>query len=346
MYIVLVAGPGIGKTDALREVTRFWNHLKELHIAPSSVSRASLTDALNAATRRVLRPGEPVPYLEFNSLQVCAEELGTFLTQYETEFMSTLNHLWDCIRYVEKKRSMKDAIIMQDPQLNMIAGTTPAWLGGTLPEAAWAEGFSSRLVMIYSGERVRVDPWAEESIDEALETALIDDLQAIHAMYGQMKFEDAVVDAYRHWVAADCPPIPDHPKLEHYLPRRKTMLMKLAMVMSVQRAGDYVVRIEDYQRAMDFLVEAEVVMPDVFRAMRYNSDSNILDETFTFVWQIFSKNNEPVAEHRILHFLMQRMPSHSVSKALEVMVGSNLLTIADISGPGGRPRYKPNPRTS
>jgi hypothetical protein len=341
LYALLVGGPGIGKTDALRGTLDFWETLPSLNVAPSSVSRASLIDSLNAAERSILRPSDDKPFTKFNSLQVGATEFGTFLSAYDTEFLSTLNDLYDCVRYKEAKRHMKAPIEMPAPQLNLIAGTTPAWLGGTLPETAWAEGFSSRLLLVFAGERIKVDLFNIGPQDEELRKKLVEDLADIHGMFGQLQFEPEVVDTFTAWYMLDCPPVPDHPKLEHYLPRRHIHLLKLAMVMSVARASDYVIRMIDYQRAMDMLLEAEAVMPDVFKSMRYNSDANVYDETYAFVYNAFLKDEQPVPEHRIIYFIGQRAPSYAVTKVLEVMVANGMLIVANISGPGGRPAYKP-----
>ena len=347
LYILLTGGPGVGKTESLREVHRLWDQLPDIHTAPSSVSRASLIDELNSATRTVFRPFDrEAAVTKFNSLQVAATEFGTFLTQYETEFMSTLNDLYDCVRYKERKRHMKEPIDIPNPQLTIIAGTTPAWLGGTLPETAWAEGFSSRLMLIYSGERVKVDPWALATDKTQEESALFADFKQIHSMFGQMMFEPAVEQAFRAWYMADCAPIPEHPRLEHYLPRRHIHFMKVCMVMSACRAPDYVIRLEDYQRAMDFFLEAEATMPEVFKAMRYNSDSNVIDEAFNFVYTLYVKDKKPISEHRIIRFLSERMPSHQIQKVLEVMVQSGVLKVAGVgTGLGGRNSYEPVARS-
>lgn len=111
--------------------------------------------------------------------------------------------------------------------------------------------------------------------------------------------------------------------------------------MSVARASDYVIRMIDYQRAMDMLLEAEQTMPDVFKAMRYNSDANVYDETYAYVYNAYIKENTGIPEHRIIYFIGQRAPGHAVTKILEVMVSGGMLKIADIAGPGGRPTYKP-----
>lgn len=341
LYALLVGGPGIGKTDALRGTLDFWDKLPELHVAPSSVSRASLIDSLALAERTVLRPTEVQPFTKFNSLQVGATEFGTFLAAYDTEFLSTLNDLYDNVRYKESKRHMKHPIEMAAPQLNIIAGTTPAWLGGTLPETAWSEGFSSRLVLIYSGERIKTDPFNEDGRDEDLADRLTKDLIDIHGMFGQMAFEEEVLHAYKAWYYADCPPIPEHPKLEHYLPRRHIHLLKLCMVMSVSRASDYVIRMEDYQAALDMLLETEAFMPEIFKAMRHSSAVNAYDETYAFVYNAYVKEGEAIPEHRIIYFISQRVPDYSVAKTLENMVSGGMLVVANISGPGSRPTYKP-----
>jgi hypothetical protein len=300
-----------------------------------------LVDSLNAAERTVLRPSDAQPFTKFNSLQIGATEFGTFLSAYDTEFLSTLNDLYDCVRYKEAKRHMKTPIEMPAPQLNLIAGTTPAWLGGTLPETAWAEGFSSRLLLIFAGERIKVDLFGIGPQDEELRQKLIADLIDINGMFGQLQFEPEVVETFTAWYMMDCPPVPDHPKLEHYLPRRHIHLLKLAMVMSVARASDYVIRMVDYQNAMDMLLEAEIFMPDVFKAMRYNSDANVYDETYAFVYNTYLKEDKAVPEHRIIYFIGQRAPSYAVTKVLEVMVQGGMLKITDINGPGGRPAYTP-----
>lgn len=346
LYTLLVGNPGIGKTDAIREVFEFGNTLPDMHLAPSNVSRASLVDSLAAATRSILRPTEDPAHITFNALIAAADELGVFLAQYESSFMSSLNKLYDGTIYTEQKRSIKDAIKIEKPLLNIIAGTTPAWLGSNLPETAWAEGFASRLMMIYSGERIKIDPFATIRTDEELRKKLEDDLKDIHSLYGQLKWDEDVVDAFRKWYLEDCPPRPDHPRLEHYLPRRHIHFLKLCIVHCASRSNDMVIRLEDYQSAMDMFLEAEAYMPDVFRAIRnIGSDSNVIDECYTYVYQIYHKEGKGVAEHRIVQFLSQRVPAHSVVKVLEVMLGGGMLEVDGVgTAPGGKNSYKPAPK--
>ena len=93
LYVILVAPPGGGKSFLIEVVGEFWNNIGQHHVAPDSVSRASLADALTDAERHVIRVGEPTH--SFNSLLIASEELGTLITAYDNEFIAPLCKLYD-----------------------------------------------------------------------------------------------------------------------------------------------------------------------------------------------------------------------------------------------------------
>ena len=348
MYTLLVSGPGIGKTDAIRGTMDFLRKLPNVHLAPTSVSRASLADALSDAVRTIVRPGDMKPITIFNALTVCADELGTFMPTYEGEFMSTLNRLYDCLQYDERKRHMgKSAanhLSIPEPWLNMISGTTPGWLVSNLPVHAWSEGFASRLLIIYAGGRILKNPWVEEEMDPVLMQKLEDDLFDIHSMFGQFNFSKDVRDVFAEWYLGGQEPVPKHPKLEHYLPRRPVHLLKIALCLAAARGEDYVISMEDYTLAMEMLLEIEVSLPMVFREMNTGGDSNTMVEIFEEVERLYKKSQEAIPEHRIILFISKRVPAYAVHKIFDVMIDSNMLKVVNAVGPIGRPLYAPVPR--
>jgi hypothetical protein len=83
-------------------------------------------------------------------------------------------------------------------------------------------------------------------------------------------------------------------------------------------------------------------MPDIFKSMVSGGDSAAMNEALNYVWTIYSKENRPVAEHRILHFLRERVPAHSIMRCLEIMVKSHMI---EVTVEGNKfTGYKPAPR--
>ena len=71
--------------------------------------------------------------------------------------------------------------------------------------------------------------------------------------------------AMHNWKLLGQPPIPDHPKLIHYNTRRWAHLLKLTMVACVDRSNDLRLEVEDFNRAMLWLLQAEKQMPLIFQ---------------------------------------------------------------------------------
>lgn len=332
IYTVIVGPPGAGKTVSAGIAHDILVKLTSHHISPSSVTKASLIDALAGATRNYMLP-KAAGIEHFNSLAVISEELGVLIPGYDSDFMNILTSLYDCRSYSETRRTNKLSIQMPAPQLNLIAATTPSFLNNLIPEGAWEQGFMSRVLMIYSGASAPGDLFASVEQDKPLLNLLTEDLKEIALINGEMKFTDEAAAVFiawhRHGVDGG-PPIPDHPKLMHYSKRRSAHLLKLCMIVSAARSSDLIITIEDYVEALDLLVEAETFMPDIFKAMRTGGDSNVMDETWHHVYKLFMKENKPIAEGRVVAFLAERTPAHNVARVLEVMVRIGIFKLQSV----------------
>jgi len=325
LYVFLVAPPGVGKSILTNRVMDLWRKLDGHYLAATSVSKASMIDDLRDATRNIIRPNCTPGILSFNSLKIVSNELAVLIPSYENDFMYTLTDIYDCHSFSERKRSRDLKYELDAPQINMIAATTPNYLASLLPEGAWDQGFLSRTLLIYSGEVIKRPMFGEKIKNEKVLKKLTADLRIIGDIVGELIIDEETQEAIDYWQLAGGPPAPEHPKLVHYNTRRGQHLLKLCMVASMSESDELVITIDHYAQALNWLLEYEVTIPDIFKQMAVGGDARIIDETWHFVYTCYIKEDKPIIEHRIVHFLQERVPAHSITRILEVMLLAKIL---------------------
>jgi hypothetical protein len=326
LYVMLISPPGVGKSILTSIVQKFIGELADHHLAPSSVSRASLIDALMLAERRVVMPQSTPPVLSFNSLAVVQNEMGVFLPAYDVEFMATLTDLYDCNRYHEKKRSKDINNMLDAPQLNLLGATTVAYLFDTMPEQAWGHGFLSRTILIHSGENIVRSLFDAIDMNEELFKDLALDLRSIGNVTGRFIFMPDAAEALDKWHQAKGPPRPEHPKLASYNSRRSAHLLKLCMIACVSAGNEMTITLEHYHRALSWLLEAEMYMPDIFKSISVGGDAKAIEDAYYWACKLYYKNKKPLDEGVIIEYLAAKVPSHSVERILQVMVKAGMFT--------------------
>ena len=344
LYVLLVGPPGIGKGVAMHPAEAMMRDVPEIHVGPSDMTTASMIDALNESVRRVIILGGNPPFDEFHSLTVVSRELGVLIPGWETSLMNNLTDIYDGFTVDQKRRGKDLRIKIKAPQINLLGACTPAYLNEVMPTGAWDQGFISRTLLIYSGERVSRDPFLDEGLGPTagrLHADLLHDLKTIALEYGQMSFTTPAAAAIKAWIRGGCKPEPEHSKLQYYNSRRTAHLLKLCMISSIARRGNKIIELDDYAQALNWLMEAESYMPDIFKSMVSGGDSNAMEETWNYVWTLYGKEKKPISEHRIVHFLRERVPAHSIMKVIEMMVRGRMFELQSDEGTVG---YKPASR--
>ena len=325
LYTLLVSPPGVGKSQAISVVHDLWTRTPELKMAPDNVTKASLLDFLEEAKQvKMLTSTEMIQY---HSLAVAASEFGVFVPAHDLEFLSALNHIFDNPpSYKETRRTTKKTLDIVNPQLNVIAGTQPAFLSTLLPEAAWGMGFMSRQLLIYSGEPLTVELFSFEVSNKDHRDALIKDLREIGKLFGQFQFDQEAKAAITEWNNSGRQPVPEHSKLAHYNARRIIHVLKLCMVSSISSRTDLLVTRNDFERAKAWLIDAETRMPDIFRAMVLKSDADVLQDLLIYAWEMYNKaNKKPIHKSRIVGFLQTKVPAEKILRIIETAELSGLL---------------------
>ena len=157
---------------------------------------------------------------------------------------------------------------------------------------------------------------------------LVHDLKLIASLFGKIEWSPDAASAITAWDEMGLPPVPEHGKLSHYNSRRLAHVIKLCMVACVSAGDSLVISLDHYRQALDWILEAEALIPDIFNSMGISGDARAIEDLYHYVFKMYAKGGKkPVSEHRIWEFLRDRVPSHSITKIIEVMVRSRMLKL-------------------
>jgi hypothetical protein len=336
LFTMLVAPPGVGK-GIIEVVRELWTSAtapsgaKAFKVAPDSMTKASLIDTLAKAKQVVVPPeGNAVTY---HSLLVAAEEFAVLFPNYDADYLATLNSIFQNKPLHEEVRRHGHAreVKIENPQLNLFGGYQPALMGTTFPEDAWSGGFTRRLIMIYASQSPYQDLFAEVQLKEELREGIFARLGQMSQLYGPLRWTTEAAAKIVEFDVTRKSHEPKHSKLLYYCNSRTQLALKLIAVATVSRTGGLVIELQDVERAIAWLFEAEKTMPDIFRAMVGKSDSQIVDELHLFVTKLWHaskvKHGTPQAidEFILRDFLLHRMPHEKVGTLLDAADRANIV---------------------
>jgi len=329
IYTFLVGNPGLGKSRAIMSASNIVREaLPETYWGATSMTKAALSDYMNEAKRFIANI--PHPPIEYNSLVAVADEFSAFMSEYDSALVASLVEFYDVNPYSEGRRVSNIRIKIPRPQLNILSGSTPSNLIHTLKDYVWEQGLMSRVLMVYASERPVIDVFNTPPMPKPVN--LIHDIKIISTLIGEFRFTPDFAKAMHNWKLLGQPPIPDHPKLTHYNTRRWAHLLKLTMIASVDRTNDLILEVEDFNRAMGWLLQSEKQMPLIFQTGSIAPDSRVMDEVVHFV----RNHKGPVDEHLIINFMRERTSSMSVRPMLDTLIGSRMIICNHINRQGMR----------
>jgi hypothetical protein len=252
-------------------------------------------------------------------MYICADELGAFIHTHDKEMTDGLSAFYDPTPYQQSRRGGGDGnglkIRIQSPQLNILCGTTPQNLTDLMPEKAWGQGFTSRLIMIFADERSIGDDF--EACEQTWSDNLKHDMTIINGLVGGFHITPEYRTAVMNWKNLGEPPVPAHPKLVHYITRRRTHLYKLSMIAAIDAGNSLVLTKNEFNRAMSWLIEAEERMPEIFKAGTTNADSQAMEEILHFIGAC--DRGKGVSEQRIRHFARDKVPLYSILRIVDIL---------------------------
>ena len=279
-YIVFVAPPGIvSKTTTANIGISLLRGLPEgsINFGPDSVTWQALITSLSKSCESVPDPRDPGVFYPMSAVTFCSDELGNLLKPSDQDLVAALITLWDGKQGAfkkETKTSGSDKI--ENPWVNIIGCTTPAWISGNFPEYMIGGGFTSRCVFVYADKKRQlvslVDEVVPADFDET-KKKLIHDLEMISLMFGEYSISPSArlwtkIWYKKHWEN----PIPGlvGDQFSGYIARKQTHMFKLSMVLAASESNSLVIDQSHLERAEAMLTAIESDMPRVFSRIGQN----------------------------------------------------------------------------
>ena len=306
----------MGKSRTIGVARGLLGTLADFPFAPTSVTMAALVDALKECERKYHVNHEPAVF--YNSMMLVPDDLQVLMSTYDLALIAGLTTFYDVNHpYREQRRTGDLRIEIKRPQLSILGGTTPSHLFGFIPEEAWSQGFTSRLLLVYSDEKIKKRVRFNHT-DLKKPEDLIYDLKIINSLIGEFTVDERAFKAFEDWIDAGEPPVPAHKRLEHYLGRRYPHLLKLCMVSSVDRGNGLVIAVDDFNRALGWLIEVEHAMPRIFAEGPRTIESKIMEEVQYYIKQLDIANTG-IAESRVKNFVLQRVSPMQYKQFFEAL---------------------------
>lgn len=310
-YIIFVAPAGIISKSTTASISmRLLKKVPGVNFGPNSLTWQSLTVALEEALELVeITPSQFHP---MSCLTISSSELGSLINPQDREFIDVLVDLWDSQIGVWKRttKTQGDNAI-ENPWLNIIGCTTPAWLRENVPEYMIGGGFASRCVFVYGEKKRKLVPYpgleGTPAGSRSLEEALVLDLCDIANMKGEYRLTPEARAWGETWYEQHWAKRPLHLASERfggYMARKQTHMHKLAMVLAASESSRLSIEKSHLELASHFVSALEPEMLKIFQHIGMSETTRSLQELVAQVR----------AHGEILQKNLYRMMSRSMTK--------------------------------
>lgn len=279
-YIVLVGPPGVAaKSTSMSIGMSLLAQVKDVKFGPESMTWQKLAKSLSDAVEFVeyVLPNGDKERIAMSCLTINISELGTFLRVDDDQLMSFLIRMWEGQREKFRHETISGgAVEVDNPWLNIIGATTPAWLKSNFPEAMIGGGLTSRIVFVYGEKKRKLIPYPDSVIPAAeereLRRKLVEDLTSISLRSGPYILSQFARQWGEAWYHDHNNPAlrPAHlssSRFEGYLARKQTHLHKFAIILAAAKRDQLVIEEEDLKEAEVIITDTEHDMLRVFESI-------------------------------------------------------------------------------
>lgn len=279
-YLIMVAPPGIvSKSTTVAIAMDILRMVPGINFGPQVVTWPALVTAF-ASCNESFSVGDDI-FESQSALTLESGEFGNLVNPHDREMIDLLVTLWDSKQGGFKKLtkgSGEDTI--ENPWINMIACTTPAWIAGNFPEYVIGGGFTSRCLFVYTDTKEKYVPYPHLAVprDQPVTKAkLAQDLEHIAVnLVGPYHLSKEAIEWGTKWYEFHYKNRPEHlddDRFASYIARKQTHIHKTAMVLAASQRDQLVILDSDLSLANTMVTDLEKDMPKVFARIGRSEES-------------------------------------------------------------------------
>lgn len=269
-YIVLVAPPGIVSKSTTASISmNLLRRVPGIHFGPDVVTWQALLKTFEESKEEFKYNAE---YWPMCAMTIESSEFGNLLNPQDKDMVDLLVTLWDGKQGAFTKiTKMSGNNSVENPWINIVACTTPAWIAGNFPEYMIGGGFTSRCLFVYAEAKQKYVAYPGLEVPasmEAVGNALVQDLEYIATQFvGPYVLDAAAVSWGKAWYERHYKNRPEHlddDRFGGYIARKQTHIHKLAMVLAAASSDSQIITDQILGTADTMVTELEEDMPRVF----------------------------------------------------------------------------------
>mgnify|MGYP001166806465 CR=1 FL=1 len=336
-YIVLVGPSGIARKAEPIEIVRWM--VDELNISTIGEDNSQESIIRDIKMSEITYVDPITGNHQFQSAVTCfCEELSVFTGYQNSTFLAYLTNWYDSRDRWTRRTKHQGVDEITGMCFNMLAATAPDWLPHILTKEAIGGGFTSRCIFVVEdAKRKTVTNPNLNMPDPSLRDDLIHDLEIIQSLVGEYKFSPEALEKYERWYEdmdkemLSGRPILGDPALNGYASRRPTHAKKIAMVMAASHTDDLTIGIEDLNRALAIMKNAEIKMNRIFGGIgraRYAEDTDNIIQ--------YIKKRGSVRRSQLLKDFYRNVDDVSLESIITVLRDMKVIEVTVLTKEGDR----------
>ena len=333
-YIIFVAPPGIvSKSTTTAIAMDLLRKVPGVKFGPDVVTWPALVSAFAGSAEQFEIGSE---FYTQCALTLESSEFGNLVNPADRDMIDLLVTLWDAKTGAFQKQTKGSGNdLVENPWINLIACTTPAWIAGNFPEYLIGGGFTSRCLFVYADTKEKLVAYPYLEVPSDLSNTgekLAADLEHIAtALCGPYRLDSELITWGKEWYRAHNSGKPsglEDDRFGGYLARKQTHMHKLAMIIAASQRDELIITAEDLQLANIMITDLEEALPKVFSKIGKSPQSIQVDR---FVRMVQSQRVVPYEE--AYRWVYTQFPDPRAAQAvIEGAVKAGFIRLGNVDG--------------